>query len=177
MLPLMQVEAQAAEAALREAQGKAGSSTGKHRWSMFDQAVAQLGQDLPGFHGRLCNVAAVAEEQLAVAANAVLHETTHSPSCLVVSSRPAAQRAIAHFRDHKIGTVTCKILDEISPGRSAGKHVPGLVQLSSVIQAAPGLQPTVQPLMHALFSSWYIAATKEVAMAASHQHRINVVTR
>lgn len=174
------MDAQAAEAAVIEAQSRPGSRTGMHRWSMFDQAIAQLNQDLPGFHGRICNIAAVADEHMAVAANAVLQEISHTPSCLVVSSRAAAQRVISHFRDNKIGTVTCKILDEISPCTSAAKQlpgVPGLVQLSSVLKAAQGIELTVQALLHSMFSSWYIAPSKEVAMAASHQHRVNVVTR
>jgi hypothetical protein len=119
------LEAQLAEAQAGASRGSSGGGSVKNRWARFDEAVAQLWQlssqgKVPGgFLGRISNVAMVSEEALLVAANAVLQEVAHSPSCLVVGSRRVAQEVVNHFRDGKIGTVTCRILEEVAPARSA----------------------------------------------------------
>ncbi len=261
--PHEQVATQALEAQLAEAQAGAASSgsAGQHRWSRYDEAVAQLaqlsseGQVPGGFFGRICNVAAVADDSLLAAANAVLQEVAHSPSCLVVGSRRVAQQVVQHFADKKIGMCVCKILEE-APARSArrlggwaagrlggwaagrlggagdglhcrtagaaaspptehtcrcqlscaacscgqyccqrlptnaatkcrtrcrrrspARQLPGLVPLSSAVRAAAGLPAHTQALLDAMFGGWHVAQDQRAALAASQQHRVNVVTR
>lgn len=83
------------------------------RWGAYDAALTTLRQQLPGrFFGRLCNVAAVIEPSATVAVNAMLREVANLATCVVVTNRPTASHVIRHFTQHRIGTVTCKIIAE-----------------------------------------------------------------
>lgn len=100
-------------------------------WPAYDAAVQHLAAassagQLPGrFHGRLCNLVAVRDVSAHTAANAALQERANLNSMLVVSERATAAAVIEHFRQHRVGTVQCKILAELQQqgqrGSGAGR--------------------------------------------------------
>jgi chromosome segregation ATPase len=105
-------------------------------------------------------------------------------SMLVVSDRATAAAVVEHFRQHRIGTVNCKILSELQQQRAsthpaaaaaaAGSTVstPVLELLQYDGQSVPGLQQ----LMEQLLGGWMLVDSREVALRLLHLKR-SMVTR
>jgi chromosome segregation ATPase len=156
-------------------------------WPAYDAAVQQLKQRsdnklLPGiFYGRLCNVLSIHEPHASAAAavNAALSEVANLNSTLLVSDRPTAAAVIEHFRQHRVGTVQCRILSE-APAAGKAASITAASSSSSrplleCVSAAPGM-PGLQGLLQQLLGSWLLMDSREQASKLMHLRR-NIVTR
>lgn len=115
----------------------------------------------------------------AVAVNAALAEVANMNSTLLVSDRSTAAAVIDHFRQHRVGTVQCKILSEapsnayIAASAAAGGS--SSRPLLECVAAAPGVQG-LQGLLQQLLGSWLLVDSREEASRLMHLRR-NLVTR
>jgi chromosome segregation ATPase len=189
----LQVQLQQAEAEQQHLQSNlqhAASSASHHgsaagSWPAYDAAVQQLQQgsdsnQLPGrFHGRLCNMLSICESHASagVAVNAALAEVANLNSTLLVGDRSTAAAVIDHFRQHRVGTVQCKILSEAPPATANAAAAPSSSSrpLLECVAAVPGV-PGLQGLLQQLLGSWLLVGSREEASRLMHLRR-NLVTR
>ncbi|PRW44928.1 nuclear condensin complex subunit isoform A [Chlorella sorokiniana] len=117
------------------------------------------------------------------AVNAALMEVCNLAGTLVVSDRSTAQAVVSHFERHRVGIVTCKILSELqaaaggsgTSGMAAGAaaaaaEAGGLQTLAAYVEArsdVEGAGALVQHLLH----NWWLAPSRQAAMAAVQQDR------
>ncbi|GAB4817139.1 hypothetical protein N2152v2_004185 [Parachlorella kessleri] len=139
------------------------------------QAIAELTEQAAKhagkFHGRICNVARLAQPQAATAVNAVLVESCNLSTCFVVSTRAVAQRVVEHFRQHQVGMATCKILDELrEPARDAATS-DGLLPLQQLVDADTLQAPGSKALLSVMLRNWYLAPDRQAAVSAMRQDR------
>ena len=159
-----------ADATQRSAAGTDVTTTGGRQSP--DAAVRALVASWPGvFHGRLHSVARLAQPQAGVAVNAVLAETAGLAGCVVVADRATALQVVAHYEAHRVGLVTCRILDELpcvqqqpQPPQQGADAVL-LRPLAACVEARPGM-PGAQALVTSLLGRWWLAGDREAALEA-----------
>eukprot|EP00775_Hariotina_reticulata_P009969 gene9969-10123_t len=159
----------------------------QHPISTYDEAVQQLHSlsdsgHLPGtFYGRLCSVAAVKDPEAAVAVNAALQEVSNLHSMMIVSDRPTANAVIGHFRQHRVGTVQCKILSEMQGIKQAAacssvSNNASNKPLLSCVDVGDESTRGLPELLQQLLGTWFLVEDREVARQQQHLKR-NMVTR
>jgi len=81
---------------------------------------------------------------------------------MVTSDRHAARAVVEHFKVHRVGVVTCKILGELQggwgrggAGSAAAQAAGELTPLASLVEANPTV-PGGEGLVHNLLGNWLV---------------------
>jgi hypothetical protein len=75
-------------------------------------------------------------------------------SYMVTSDRHAARAVVEHFKVHRVGVVTCKILGELQGwGRGGAGSAGELTPLASLVEANPAV-PGGEGLVRHLLGNW-----------------------
>lgn len=99
-------------------------------------------------------------------------------STLVVSDRPTAHAVVSHYERLRVGIATCKILSELKAvGGGSGTSLAaaaaepgGLQPLAAFVEARPDVDGAAALVQH-LLRSWWLAPTRQAALAAVQQDR------
>lgn len=149
-------------------------SSQNSRASRYRAAVLQLSHENPGIHGLLCDLGGC-QHQHEAAVNSVLYGTLGAT--VVVDSRRDGIHVTNHFREHRIGFVSCSILSETKqlPFPTVAEKIQQsnatqLTNLADVIQCLP----VYKQLWRRLCAGWCIATDQPTAVQFSKQ--CNVVT-
>ncbi|KDO29279.1 hypothetical protein SPRG_05459 [Saprolegnia parasitica CBS 223.65] len=134
---------------------------------VFRRAVAVLQRQLGGdaVYGVLCDLATV-DPCHAAAVNSVLQRHL---KVVVVRSRDVGLTIAAHFRTHRLGRVTCAIVDEVA-GSCADDGPNAVCRLVACDDA-------VRSIFHKYCRSWSVVASSEEALARPRTKNANYVTR
>lgn len=90
----------------------------------------------------------------------------------LTTARPACVQAIGHFRDHKIGSVTCKIAEELPPGSltassSGGSSPQPLTQYLAPAATVPAAAADdISRVVNSLLRSWRVVPDRQAALQA-----------
>lgn len=99
------------------------------------------------------------------------HTAAPQASTLVVSDRPTAQAVVSHFERHRVGIATCKILAELqAPAPAAAAEPGGLQPLAAYVDARIDVEGAAALVQH-LLRNWWLAPSRQAAMAAVQQDR------
>lgn len=124
--------------------------------------------------GFLCECLFVSDAH-ACAANAALSAALRST--VVVQDKATAVKVVAHFARHKVGVLSCIVLDELPQPRSLpATSPPGCEPLEACVQCG---DPSLRKLVSRLLAPWWLASDSQAALALqpSEQAGRHVVTR
>lgn len=125
-------------------------------------------------------MAAVKDPEAAVAVNAALQEVSNLHSMMIVSDRPTASAVIGHFRQHRVGTVQCKILSELQGIKQAaacgGSNNASSKPLLSCVDVGDESIHGLPELLQQLLGTWCLVEDREAARQQQYLKR-NMVTR
>eukprot|EP01080_Neovahlkampfia_damariscottae_P003212 gene3212-5528_t len=150
---------------------ESNSNTNNNYWiAKFTSEVQKLQMRNSKIYGILANLGSV-DEKYYKSVNTVL--SSNLPNTLIVQSHQEALQVVNHFKNNKIGVVSCLILDEIQCNSKDIYH-PKLINMSTIIKC----DDKFKSCFNKLTGQWYISETLEDAVNISKDDIIkrNIVT-
>lgn len=91
----------------------------------------------------------------------------------MVADRPTAQAVVGHYRQHRVGVASCRILQELSQpavAAAAASSSDGMRPLAGCLEARPDVAGAAA-LLQALLPNWWLAPDRQAALAAVRRDR------
>lgn len=90
---------------------------------------------------------------------------------LVVSDRATALAVVAHYRDRRVGRVTCRILSELTSSGAGNRQQPqqqrrqhGRTEMTPLTSLVVASDPAVAPLLESLLGGWALVGDAAAAL-------------